>query len=118
MYSTPSRTIRQTTPSSYRDLLRCRFCRRQLTEDTTAGRAYTCSPDCRAPINADWVDAQVTRALPPRIPLDRAWHALNAITVGTRQIHLAWFSPPQQRQPPATPHPPETFLHPPPGTPR
>jgi hypothetical protein len=110
MYSSSDRAAGQTRPSCYRDLLRCGQCKGRLTEDTTIRRVYTCSPDCREPIDADWVDAQVIRALPPQIPLDRAWHALNAITVGSQQVYLAWFSPPRHRQPSATPRPTETFL--------
>ncbi|MBB5868572.1 hypothetical protein F4553_001951 [Allocatelliglobosispora scoriae] len=103
-----------TIPTSYTDLLWCGLCRRHLVPATVGtAQVYQCTPGCRPPIHTERVDAQVRAALGTKVPLDRAFHVLNAVTVreGT-QVWLAWYSPPRPYQPPATTPPAEGFQRP------
>ncbi|WP_191842619.1 hypothetical protein [Catellatospora chokoriensis] len=98
-------------------LVRCGLCRQRVREVHLEGgrRAHDCGNGCRRqPIDGQWLDDQIHRALAGKIALHRAAEAVEAISVGAVDpisLRVLWRQVfPAGPQPTATARPATVFL--------
>jgi hypothetical protein len=110
------RSVTAAQQAGYLPLLQCRFCRRRLLEVHVDGirRTYQCGSGCRKqPIDGDWLDDQIHRALAGKIALHRAAEAIETISLGAADptgVRVLWRRIfPTQPQPTATTRPTTVF---------